>query len=141
VRKHPLHSVVRTPHGVVFEQDVDALRVPTESGQVGLRPRGEPTVLSVEPGLAIARAGETRYFLGTTGGLLTTDGADATLLTALAITGTTAEAVLAELEAALAAPNAELAVRAAIDRLESGILRELQRERRGGLPIRLKETV
>jgi F0F1-type ATP synthase epsilon subunit len=107
------------------------LRVPARSGQVGLRPRGEPTVLAVEAGLVIGStcAAAASQFIGTAGGLLTSNGREIALLTALAVIGDTAEAVLAALEQALATPNAELAARAAIDRLESGILQELRRER------------
>jgi F0F1-type ATP synthase epsilon subunit len=144
--KKLLHTIVRTPHGVVFEQDLEALRVPVETGQVGLRPGGEPAVLAIAAGLVIARGGagdagdaSRRHFIGTAGGLLTLDGAAAVLLTPLAVTGTTAEGVLAELENALATPNAEMEARAAIERLERGILQELRRERGGGRPGPVRE--
>lgn len=129
MRKQRMHAIVRTPHRVIFEQDLDALRVLTDTGHVGLRPGGEPSVIAVEPGLVIARAGTTRHFIGTAGGLLTWDGAAAVLLTPLGVAGVSADQVLAELECALAAPNAEMEARAAIERLERGILQELRRER------------
>ncbi len=48
--REQLHVVIRTPRETVIEQDVVAIRVPTQTGQVGLRPRGEPNVLAVEVG-------------------------------------------------------------------------------------------
>ena len=55
---------------MVFAQPVRAARVPTESGLVGLRPRGEPTVMAVEPGLVVLRLAEGLRFAATAGGLL-----------------------------------------------------------------------
>ena len=40
---------VRTPQGITFEAALRSLRVPTDTGQVGLRPRAERTALGVEP--------------------------------------------------------------------------------------------
>ena len=53
--KQQLHVTIRTPRETVVDQDVASLRVPTQSGQVGLRPRGEPSVLAVEAGLIVLR--------------------------------------------------------------------------------------
>lgn len=44
-----------TPHETVFEGPVEAARVPTPTGQVGLRPRQEPCIIAVEPGLILLR--------------------------------------------------------------------------------------
>ena len=121
-----LHLVVRTPHSVVVESDVLALRVPTESGQVGVRPRGEPTVTPIEPGLAIARTAEGLLFLATAGGLLRSDAGVVVLLTPVAFVGGDPEAVLRAIEAATAAPDPERDLRQAIERLEAGMLRELR---------------
>ena len=76
---------MRTPREVVLELDVSSIRVPTETGQVGVRPRAEPFVLAVEPGLVLVRRDETYQFVGTAGGLLRCDGATASLLTPLAV--------------------------------------------------------
>ena len=78
---------VRTPHAIVVDEQVDSLRVPTETGQVGLRPRAEAMTLAVETGIVVARTGARTRFVGTSGGLLLSDGAGAVLLTPLAATG------------------------------------------------------
>lgn len=126
------HLIVRTPGGVILERAARSLRVPAESGQVGLRPGGEPQVLAVEPGLAIARAGPDVSYVGTAGGVLTFDGREAVLLTAFGVAGGAMEEVLTALRAALAAPSAEMEARAAIERLERGILKELREGARTG---------
>lgn len=120
-----LRLVVRTPHAVVVDADVASLRVPTESGQVGVRPLGERLVTAVEAGLAIARTGGAPLFLGTAGGLLRSDANVAVLATPIAFAGDDPDAVLDGIAAALAAPDPELELRRAIGALEAGMLREL----------------
>lgn len=122
-----LRFIIRTPRQVVLERDVSSLRVPTETGQVGLRPRAEPTVLAVEPGLIVLRMGEDFAYAGTAGGLLHCDGAQASLLTPLAVAGESLDDVQAELDKAMAAPDAEMEVRRTLSRLETSILQEVQR--------------
>jgi F0F1-type ATP synthase epsilon subunit len=121
-----LKIVVRTPREVAAEFDARSLRVPADTGQVGLRPRGEPTVLAVEPGLALAWTPEGVRFLATAGGLLRCDGRRAIVLTPVAVVGRDARSVRRRLEEALAVPRADLELRRAIERLETGILRELR---------------
>ena len=125
-----LHAVVRTPRGVVLDEGVRSLRVPSDTGQVGLRPRSEPTALAVEPGLVLAMTGSGLRFLVTTGGLLRCDGERAVLLTPLAVVGESVAALRAELEGALRLPEAELELRKVLQRLETGILEELRRTTR-----------
>jgi len=120
-----LRLVVRTPHAVVVERDVRSLRVPTASGQVGVRPGGEALVTPVEPGLVLARADDATLFVGSAGGLLRSDADDAVLATPVAFAGDDPEAVLRAIEAALAAGDPELELRRAVARLEAGMLREL----------------
>ena len=129
-----LHLIVRTPRALVVELDVASLRVPVDTGQVGLRPRGEPTVLAVEPGLALARTATAFCYLGTAGGLLRCDGRAAILLTPLAVVGEDGRGVLDALAAALATPDPERDLRRAIERLQTGILTELRRAQRTGGP-------
>lgn len=124
-----LKVVVRTPQEVAAELDARSLRVPADTGQVGLRPRCEPTVLAVEPGLVLVSTEEGARFLATAGGLLRCDGRRAILLTPLAVVGRDAREVRRRLEEALEAPRADLELRRAIERLETGMLREL---RKGG---------
>jgi F0F1-type ATP synthase epsilon subunit len=126
-----LRLIVRTPHEVVFDGEVVSVRVPTESGQVGLRSRMEAVVLAVETGLVLARTRAGMTFVGTAGGLLSCDGAEASLLTPLGVVGGDAPAIREALDRALAEPRSELAVRAALDKLESRILTELRREPAG----------
>jgi len=42
-----LHLRVYTPAACVLDTPVRSLRVPSDTGQVGLRPRAEPTALAV----------------------------------------------------------------------------------------------
>jgi F0F1-type ATP synthase epsilon subunit len=121
-----LKLVVRTPREVVLERNVSSVRVPTDTGQVGVRPRAEPLVLAIEPGLLLVRRGGEYEFVGTAGGLLRCDGATASLLTPLAVTGNDEDAVIDALEEALAQPSVEMEARATLGRLQSSILRELR---------------
>ena len=59
-----LKLMVRTPREVVVELRVSSIRVPTETGQVGVRPRAEPLVLAVEPGLVLVRREDTLSVCG-----------------------------------------------------------------------------
>ncbi|HKJ25827.1 MAG TPA: hypothetical protein VKB65_13455 [Myxococcota bacterium] len=122
-----LRLVVRTPEGVVFERAVTSLRVPTDTGQVGLRPDSEAAALVVEPGLVLAASGEGLRFVATAGGLLRCDGAEAVLLTPLAVFGDGAEAVAERLAAAMRTPGPDHELRTVLQRLETGILQELRR--------------
>lgn len=122
-----LRLVVRTPQSGVFDERVTSLRVPTDTGQVGLRPRSEAAALVVEPGLALAASSNGMRFVATAGGLLRCDGKEALLLTPLAVVGESAEVVGAQLAEALATPRTDLELRAVLQRLETGILQELRR--------------
>lgn len=126
-----LRLIVRTPHDVVFDGEVVSVRVPTESGQVGLRSRMEPVVLAIETGLVLLRTPGGTKFLGTAGGLLSCDGAEASLLTPLGVVGDDVASIREALDRALAEPRSELTVRAALDKLEGRILTELRREPAG----------
>ena len=121
-----LRLVVRTPSASVLELQVSSIRVPTETGQVGIRPRMEPLVLAVEPGVVLIRQEQGHRFLGTAGGLLRCDGATASLLTPLAVTGDREQAVLQAVDQALAEPSVELEARAMLGRLQMSILHELE---------------
>jgi F0F1-type ATP synthase epsilon subunit len=132
VAEETLRLVVRTPQGGVFDERVTSLRVPTDTGQVGLRPRSELAALAVEPGLALAASGHGLRFVATAGGLLRCDGKEAVLLTPLAVVGESAEVVGAQLEEALGIPRADLELRAVLQRLETGILQELRRSTAAG---------
>lgn len=120
-----LHLILRTPQKIVLEVDVVSLRVPTETGQVGLRPRSEATILAVEPGLVLFRVGDRLQYAGTSGGLLRCDGQNAVLLTPIAVAGDEPDTVLTALDAALALPEAERDARATLERLEKNIVRDL----------------
>jgi F0F1-type ATP synthase epsilon subunit len=125
-----LKLVVRTPRDVVLELDVSSIRVPTETGQVGVRPRAEPLVLAVEPGMVLVRRNDTFEFVGTAGGLLRCDGATACLLTPLAVTGHDEDEVIDAIEDALDQPSVEMEARATLGRLQRSILRELREGRK-----------
>ncbi len=123
--KPKLHVTIRTPSETVVEQDVAGLRVPTQSGQVGLRPRGEPSVLAVEAGLIVLRLNGGMHYVGSAGGLLHYNGELASLLTPLAVAGEDVESVSRQLDALLSEPSEEMEVRRTLGRLESRILQEL----------------
>jgi F0F1-type ATP synthase epsilon subunit len=126
--KPSLRVVIRTPRETVVQQDVAALRVPTQTGQVGLRPRGEPHVLAIEAGLIVLRLADGMQYAGTAGGLLHANGESASLLTPLAVVGDDVESVSNELEALLSAPSEEMDVRRTLGRLETRILQELRHD-------------
>lgn len=127
-----LHVVVRTPHTIAFERDVTSLRVPTETGQVGLRPRGEGMTLAVEAGVVVACSPDRTRFVGTAGGLLVFDGRRAVLLTPLAAAGEDQAAIVARLDEFLREPDEELRARVALNRLEGQLLRRMRGEQREG---------
>jgi F0F1-type ATP synthase epsilon subunit len=122
-----LHLTIRTPHEVVFEACATSLRVPTESGQVGLRPRSEATLLAVETGLVLVATEAGTHFVGTAGGLLSCDGLTATLLTPLAVAGDDEPTILEALEHTLQVPREEMRARETLVRLEGEILDEIRR--------------
>lgn len=124
-----LRLVIRTPHEVPFDDRVRAARVPTETGQVGLRPRGEPLILVVEPGLVVVHLDGAPRFAATAGGLLESDRDQCTIYTPFAVIGSEDE-VLAALERALATPDSELVARRKLGELEQRIVQELRPSRR-----------
>jgi F0F1-type ATP synthase epsilon subunit len=121
-----LHIIIRTPHQVVVDERVVAVRVPTESGQVGLRPRQEAVILVVEPGLIILRRDAVLRFVATAGGLLEGDRETSILYSPFAVAGDGQEEVMAALEQVLAMPDSELAARRRLAELEQHILQELR---------------
>lgn len=126
----PLRFVIRTPHEIALDEAVHGARVPTESGQVGLRPREEPLVLVVSPGLILVSRSDGLRFAATVGGLLGAGRRSAVLYTPFAVTGDSETDVLAALDAALRTPDSEILARRRLGELEQHILREL----RGGAP-------
>ena len=125
-----LQLIVRTPRAIVVETEARAIRVLTETGHVGLRPKMEPVILPIEPGLALVHREDSSLFVGTAGGLLKCDGTVATLLTPLAVAAEDQEAVMQELQQQLSEPKAELEVRTTIDTIQSSILNEIADDRR-----------
>jgi F0F1-type ATP synthase epsilon subunit len=121
-----LRFVIRTPQKVVLDAPVRALRLPTPSGQAGLRPGEERLALVVESGLLVLTTSEGRRFAASAGGLLEGDRAEATLFTPFAVIGDSAEQVLAALDQAAAEPAGELSARRRLAELEQRIVRELE---------------
>jgi len=121
-----LHLIIRTPHEVVLDERVVSARVPTVTGQVGIRPREEPILLAVEPGLVLLRIGDTMRFAATGGGLLDGDRDEASIYTPFAVVGDEADAVVAALQEELATPESEVAARRRLGELEERIVQELR---------------
>jgi len=118
--------VLRTPHEDVFDDHVRGVRVPTETGQAGLRPRGEPVLLVVEPGLLVLHHDAGVRFAATAGGLLESGRRQATLYTPIAVVGPSEDDVLAALNRLLSTPDREVAVRRRLGELERRIVEELR---------------
>lgn len=131
-----IHFIVRTPSETVFEGDALSLRVPTETGQVGLRARAEATVLAVESGLVVIKTRTGLKYAGTAGGLLHCDGKKASLLTPLAVVKDDIDSVSSELDRMLGTPSQEMEIRQALGRLEQKILHELRHEDDSPNPVR-----
>lgn len=132
-RERCLQFVVRTPRGDVVDEQVEGVRLPTATGQVGLRPRGEPMVLAVEAGLLSMRARGDTHFVATAGGLLESDRTSATLYTPLAVTGEDEDRTIEALHREMVEAREELETRHRLAELEHAILQELQPGRR---PVR-----
>lgn len=122
-----LRMVIRTPHETVLDEPVRGARAPAETGQVGLRPRGEPLLLGVEPGLILLDTDRGPRFAATAGGLLESGREQAVLYTPFAVVSDEDAEVLAALDRALATPDSELVARRRLGELEQQILRELRR--------------
>ena len=121
-----LKLAIRTPYEVVFDERVRAARVPAESGQVGLRPRQEPLLLAVEPGLILLWTSECLRFAATAGGLFEGGRERAVLYTPFAVVSEQEEEVLVALDRALATPESEIAARRRLGELEEHIVEELR---------------
>jgi len=132
-----LRWVIRTPHHIVLDEAVSGVRVPTETGQVGLRPRGEPLLLAIEPGIVLIRMGTAMRFAATAGGLCESARERATLYTPFAVLGENADEVTAALDQALALRDGEIAARRRLGELEQRIVAELRQHPR---PVRTRGT-
>jgi F0F1-type ATP synthase epsilon subunit len=120
-----LHVVIRTPHGAQLDEEVRSVRVPTGTGQVGLRPGEEPLLLVVEPGLVVLHDEAGTRYAATAGGLLHLDREGCVLNTPFAAVGRDGDEVLGALDRELATPDGELVARRRLGELEQGILRAL----------------
>jgi F0F1-type ATP synthase epsilon subunit len=123
-----LRLVVRTPHASVINREVESVRLPTETGQVGLRARREPIVIAVEPGLILLHESSGNSFASSAGGLMQVADNRAVLFTPYAVAGHSPEEVLEQLDKAMAAPDSELSMRRKLSELERHILQELARK-------------
>ena len=121
-----IRFIVRTPREVVYDVVAEAVRVPTPTGHVGIRPRTEPLALAVDPGLVLVRTKRQVIFVGSAGGLLSADGTEVTLFTPLAVAGTDPTTIQAVVDRTLAEPGSEMAIRAKLGKLEGRILTELR---------------
>jgi F0F1-type ATP synthase epsilon subunit len=129
-----LRLLIRTPHATVFDAPVSGARVPTETGQVGIRPRQEALVLVVEPGLVLLHSGNARRFAATAGGLFEGDGEHGVLYTPFAAVGDDETEVLTALDRAFASPDSEIAARKRLGELQQRIVLQLQRRPQDARP-------
>jgi F0F1-type ATP synthase epsilon subunit len=125
-----LRFVVLTPHAVVLDEHVESARVPTATGQVGLRPRGEPLLTALEPGLVLFTVDGALRFAATAGGLFEGNREQAVVYTPFAVVGEQPDELLEALDEALATPESEIAARRRLGELEDRIVEAL----RGGAP-------
>jgi len=79
--------------------------------------------------------GDSRHVVATAGCLLRCDGSEVVILTPLAVVGSDAREVRTRLAQALEVPSADLELRAALARLETGMVRELRAGAAGGEPL------
>ncbi len=128
-----LYVEIRTPDDVPFGGVVDSVRLPTESGLVGLRRRAERMVTLVESGLVLLSSQGRTTLAATAGGLLEHLGDACTLYSPFAVVGQEEE-VLAALERIRVTPDAELAARRQLGELEQRIVNELGRRQVGAGP-------
>lgn len=128
-----LELIIRTPREVALDERVSSVRVPSETGQLGIRPRGEPFLTAVEPGLVVFRVGAELRVAGTVGGLLMSDRERCELLTPFAVVGTEDEVIRA-LEEQGRDPEPELEARRRLGELEQRIVREIGRREVRGWP-------
>ncbi len=127
-----LELSIRTPRAEPFHGGVRALRVPAETGHVGIHPGIEPMVLAVEAGLVVVTTEDQQtLFCASAGGLLTAGRDRCELYTPFAVIGSSDEKMLAELDSMLATPDAELLARRQLSDLEQQILRELHQPNAG----------
>ncbi|MCA9631132.1 MAG: hypothetical protein KC766_25895 [Myxococcales bacterium] len=117
---------IRTPVERVASLTLIALRVPTETGQAGVRPRMEASLLALVPGLVLLHSSEGVRFCATAGGLLDVASSVAKLYTPYAVLGDEPATVLSALDEALARPTGDLAARRRLAELEQRIVRELR---------------
>jgi F0F1-type ATP synthase epsilon subunit len=125
-----LRAVVRTPTEVLFDGDVRSVRLPTPSGQVGVRARAEAWLTALSPGLVLLERAEGRLHAGTAGGIARNDGQTITLFSPFAAVGD-AEAVLRALAAAQSDDEGELAALRNLSELEQRITSEVRAGRTG----------
>jgi len=126
-----LHVLITTPREVVLDTRVAAMRLPTQTGQVGLRPRQEPILLVVEPGLVVLRSETSLRFAATAGGLLEGDRERAVLYTPFAAVGDEEASLMEALDRVLSTPDGELAARRRLGELEGRIVEELRQRPSG----------
>jgi F0F1-type ATP synthase epsilon subunit len=125
-----LRFLVRTPRAVAIDRRLQSVRLPTESGQFGLRPGAEPMLVAIEPGLLLLRDVARTDYAASAGGLLSVAREVSTLYTPFAVSGGSAEEVLEQFEQAQQDPTSDLSTHRQLEALELKILRELRREDR-----------
>ncbi len=121
-----------TPHGVTFRGWASSVRVPTETGLVGVRPRSEPMTLVVESGLILIHGSPGEVYAATAGGLLRVQRKECQLLTPYAAVGTSEDEMDAILQSLSATPPEEMQARHRLEELEQRVVDELARVRQGG---------
>jgi F-type H+-transporting ATPase subunit epsilon len=127
VASQALRFVVRTPHAKIFHVRAASLRVPTETGWVGILPGAERSVLVIEPGLVIVRTDHALALVGTGGGVLHIERDRVTLLASIAVLGDDASSVRAALDRMAGESSAEIELRRGMDGIERGLLAQSRR--------------
>lgn len=124
-----LRLTLRSPAGLLFAGEVDAVRAEDASGSFGLRPGHEGLVAVMPPGLLLFRDAQGEGFLAHVGGLLSLDADDCRVTVREAVLSRHLDDVAEQLEALQARRSRRREVqRDVLSQLAREVLRRLVRE-------------
>lgn len=116
-----IHLLVRTPHGLLLDEEVQAIAAEDLDGWFGVRPGRAPLVAVLPAGLLVARDTSGERFVALSGGLLHVEADACRVMAKDAV-------VTRELDAVPERFSALFEARAARRRVQEDIVVELSRE-------------